>query len=126
MVLISYLETRMLNMDNGPERERLFNFLNRYFSSKYYFKVGLISALRKESIGTLKWHIGGYIACLGATWNLFSLRQNILKHSLHICKSKSKFVLYPTIGFIGTMYYLGLIGVWHIPSFSAEVTSKIF
>jgi hypothetical protein len=54
-----------------------------------------------------------------AAYNLFNIRQRVLKHSIYLIKSNNKYAVGITSVGVGLIYYFGLIGLWNLPSFAA-------
>jgi hypothetical protein len=54
-----------------------------------------------------------------AGYNTFLLRQKILKNAISVTKSNNPKMVGIASAIVGLYYFVGLVAVWHIPSFFA-------
>lgn len=59
-------------------------------------------------------------------FNLFQIRQKVIKHSIYLTKSNKPYLVKPVMGFVGLAYWIGLLAVWHIPSIGAESAVRTY
>lgn len=62
-------------------------------------------------------HTGSYIAMALSIYNVYLLRQNILKNAIHLTKSNNMKILRPATAVVGSLYLAGLYVLWNIPCF---------
>ncbi|KRX02543.1 hypothetical protein PPERSA_11883 [Pseudocohnilembus persalinus] len=60
------------------------------------------------------------------TYNLYHLKQKIIKDSIALTRSKNIFVVRSMCLLVGSCYYLGLLAVWHIPSLSIQMSYNLY
>lgn len=70
--------------------------------------------------------MGSKIAFCLATYNLYNIRQRIIKQAIHLTKSKNPWVIRGACFYVGLFYYAGLLLIWHIPSISTEFAFYFF
>ena len=71
-------------------------------------------------------HFGSSLAFLLSLYNLFLLRQKILKNAIYFSKSNKPYIVKPVSIAIGICYFVGLYSIWHIPSLGAEAAVRIY
>jgi hypothetical protein len=62
-------------------------------------------------------HLGSYIAIAMSFYNVYLLRQNILKNAIYITRSNIPNIVKPAAILIGGFYLIGLYVLWNIPCF---------
>ena len=73
-----------------------------------------------------RYGIGGTFASVAALYNLFLLRQRIIKNSIFLSKSNNPKVVKTMCVVVGSIYYAGLYCLWHLPSFFSEVGVRVY
>ncbi len=71
-------------------------------------------------------YYGSKIGLCLATYNLYNIRQTIIKQAIHLTKSKNPWVVKGACFYVGLVYYIGLIMIWQIPSISTEFAYYFF
>ena len=71
-------------------------------------------------------HTGSYIAMIFSLYNVYLLRQNILKNAIHLIKSTNPKYVKPACGLVGTFYMIGLFCLWNIPCFFTELAVRVY
>ena len=86
----------------------------------------LINSTEEPTYLITRQHMGSLAAFLIAGYNTTLLKQRILKNAIHLTKSNKPYVVLPAAAGVGLMYYAGLVCVWHIPSFFAELAVRVY
>lgn len=71
-------------------------------------------------------HTGSYIAMAMSIYNVYLLRQNILKNAIHLTKSNNLKIVRPASFVVGGFYFLGLFVLWNIPCFFTEIAVRVY
>lgn len=71
-------------------------------------------------------HTGSYIAMVMSVYNVYLLRQNILKNAIFISKSNKQNIVKPVAGVVGIFYLVGLYVLWNIPCFFTETAVRVY
>lgn len=61
-----------------------------------------------------------------SVYNVYLLRQSILKNAIHLTKSNNSKIVKPAAFFVGGCYLLGLYLLWNIPCFFTEVAVRVY
>lgn len=64
-----------------------------------------------------RYRVGSIFATVAACYNVFLIRQKILKNAIYLSRSKNPKVVKFMSLIVGSIYFSGLYVVWHIPSF---------
>lgn len=73
-----------------------------------------------------RYGVGGTFATVAALYNLFLIRQRIIKNSIFLTKSNNPKVVKAMCLVVGSLYYAGLYSLWHIPSFFSEIGVRAY
>ncbi len=71
-------------------------------------------------------HTGSYIAMALSIYNVYLLRQNILKNAIHLTKSNNLKIVKPMSVVVGGFYFVGLYILWNVPCFFTEVAVRVY
>jgi hypothetical protein len=71
-------------------------------------------------------HSGSYFALGLSIYNLYLLRQNILKNAINLTKSSNARIIKPMSVFVGSFYFVGLYLLWNIPCFFTEIAVRVY
>ena len=77
----------------------------------------LVNSTEEPTYLITRQHIGSMLAFPVAAYNTYLLRQKIIKNAIHLTKSNNPKIVMGGCIAVGSLYYLGLAIVWHIPSF---------
>jgi hypothetical protein len=61
--------------------------------------------------------VGSLAATVAAAYNLFLIRQRVIKNAIYLTKSNNPTVVKLMCVVVGSIYYMGLYCLWHIPPF---------
>jgi hypothetical protein len=70
--------------------------------------------------------MGSYLAFFLSCYNVFLVRQNILKNAIHITKSNNPKVVKIASILVGSFYFIGLYLLWNIPCFFTEIAVRSY
>ncbi len=73
-----------------------------------------------------RYHVGSTFATLAALYNVFLIRQKIIKNAIFLTKSKNPRVVKSMCLVVGSLYFAGLYCLWHVPSFFAEIAVRVY
>lgn len=73
-----------------------------------------------------RYGIGSTFATIAALYNLFLIRQTIIKNAIYLTKSNKPRIVKAMSVVVGSMYFTGLYCLWHIPSFFSEVAVRVY
>jgi len=73
-----------------------------------------------------RYRFGSVFATGIAFYNLFLIRQRIIKNAIALTKSNNPKMVKGMCFVVGSIYYLGLYCLWHIPSFFAEIAVRSY
>ena len=71
-------------------------------------------------------HTGSYIAMAMSIYNVYLIRQTILKNAIHLCKSTKVKIVKPMSYFVGGIYFMGLYLLWNVPCFFTELAVRVY
>lgn len=66
-----------------------------------------------------RYGVGSRLATVAALYNLFLIRQRILKNAIYLTKSNNPRTVKLMCVLVGSIYFTGLYCLWKIPSFFA-------
>lgn len=75
---------------------------------------------------TTRIHLGTFAALIMSIYNTFLIRQRIIKNAISLSKSNNPRVVKVMSVGIGSLYFVGLFCLWHIPSFFLEVAARLY
>jgi hypothetical protein len=64
-----------------------------------------------------RYKFGTLAATAAAGYNLFLIRQKIIKNAIYLTKSNHPTIVKFMCGIVGFVYYMGLYCLWQIPPF---------
>jgi hypothetical protein len=64
-----------------------------------------------------RYRMGSIFATVAALYNVFLIRQRIIKNAISLTKSNNPRVVKSMCLVVGSLYFAGLYCLWHIPSF---------
>jgi hypothetical protein len=73
-----------------------------------------------------RYGVGTKIAAIAAAYNLFLIRQRVIKNAIYLTKSNSPRTVKTMCGVVGFAYYVGLYCLWQIPAFFSEVAARTY
>lgn len=73
-----------------------------------------------------RYGIGSMFATVAALYNLFLIRQTIIKNAIYLTKSNKPRIVRMMSVVVGSFYFTGLYCLWHIPSFFSEVAVRVY
>ena len=73
-----------------------------------------------------RYGMGSIFATVAALYNLFLIRQRILKNAIYLTKSNNPRTVKMMSVVVGSLYFAGLYCIWHIPSFFSEVAVRVY
>ena len=73
-----------------------------------------------------RYGVGSTVASVAALYNLFLIRQRVIKNSIFLTKSKNPRVVKAMCVVVGSIYYGGLYLLWNLPSFFSEVAVRTY
>jgi glycerol-3-phosphate responsive antiterminator len=73
-----------------------------------------------------KYGFGNSLATLAAIYNLFLIRQRVIKNAIFLTKSNNPRVVKLMCGVVGAVYFAGLYICWKIPPFLGEVAARTY
>lgn len=73
-----------------------------------------------------RYGMGSIFATVAALYNLFLIRQRILKNAIYLTKSNKPRTVKMMSVIVGSLYFAGLYCIWHIPSFFSEVAVRVY
>ncbi len=71
-------------------------------------------------------HTGSYVAMALSVYNVYLLRQTILKNTIHLTKSNNLRIVKPVSAIVGGFYFMGLYILWNVPCFFTEVAVRVY
>ncbi len=73
-----------------------------------------------------RYRVGSLFATVAAAYNLFLIRQRVIKNAIFLTKSNNPRIIKPMCFLVGSIYFLGLYCLWHIPSFFSETAVRVY
>lgn len=73
-----------------------------------------------------RYGVGNTFATIAALYNLFLIRQTILKNAIYLTKSNKPRIVKMMSVIVGSLYFTGLYCLWHIPPFFSEVAVRVY
>ncbi len=73
-----------------------------------------------------RYRFGTIASSLIALYNLFLMRQRIIKNAISLTKSNNPFIVKSMCLVVGSLYYVGLYCLWQIPTFFSEVAVRTY
>jgi hypothetical protein len=71
-------------------------------------------------------HMGNIFGGIMAVYNLYLLRQKVIKNAIHVTKSTNSIVVKGMSLVVGVLYFMGLYVMWQIPPFFCEVAVRVY
>lgn len=102
-------------MDNSSPLQRSWKIFKKSFS---------VDTSEEPMYMMTRYHFGSSAATIAAFYNLFLIRQRVIKNAIYISRSNNPRVVKVMCGVIGSLYLYGLYILWHIPSLFAEVAVR--
>ena len=73
-----------------------------------------------------RYHFGSMFATVAAIYNLFLIRQKVIKNAVFLSKSNNPRVVKTMCLVVGSLYFYGLYALWHIPSLFSEIAVRVY
>lgn len=73
-----------------------------------------------------RYRYGSIVATMMAFYNLFLIRQRIIKNSIALTKSNNSKIVKFSCVLVGSVYFSGLYILWQVPSFFAETAARTY
>jgi hypothetical protein len=70
--------------------------------------------------------LGCFLATMAAVYNLFLIRQRIIKNAIFLTKSNNPRVVKLMCVAVGSVYFAGLYCCWKIPCLFAEIAARTY
>lgn len=73
-----------------------------------------------------RYGMGNIFASIAALYNLFLIRQRVIKNAIYLTKSNNPKIVKSMSLVVGSLYYAGLYCIWHLPPFFSEIAVRCY